>query len=123
MRIRMVLFDAFSTILVPRIPIYVQYSQTFEPYLGVLAPEKISSSFKIGRDDTAPCRQQLITDFRYSAQRVSALMQLQSEKPAYQNGASEWWGEVIRRTAVGAGADPSGRTMLEFRRVESHFGT
>ncbi|KIP01962.1 hypothetical protein PHLGIDRAFT_96511 [Phlebiopsis gigantea 11061_1 CR5-6] len=83
MHIRMVLFDAYSTILVPRLPVYVQYSQTFEPYLGVLAPEKISSSFKI------------------------ALKQLQTEKPAYQDGAGAWWGEVVRRTAIGAGANPS----------------
>lgn len=51
--IRLVLFDAFSTILVPRLPVYVQYAQTFEPYLGIIAPEKISVSFKIGRPRTA----------------------------------------------------------------------
>lgn len=48
MAIRLVLFDAFSTLLVPRLPVYVQYSQTFEPYLGVLEPERLKSSFKIG---------------------------------------------------------------------------
>lgn len=83
MTIRLVLFDAFSTLLVPRLPVYVQYSQTFEPYLGVLEPDKLKRSFKI------------------------ALKQLQEEKPAYQHGAEGWWGEVIRRTAIGAGADPS----------------
>ncbi|EKM54098.1 uncharacterized protein PHACADRAFT_122837 [Phanerochaete carnosa HHB-10118-sp] len=83
MTIRLVLFDAFSTLLVPRLPVYVQYSQTFEPYLGVLEPERLKISFKI------------------------ALKQLQNEKPAYQHGAQGWWGEVIRRTAIGAGADSS----------------
>jgi len=34
------------------------------------------------------------------------LKQLQQEKPVYQSGAQEWWGQVIRRTAIGAGADP-----------------
>lgn len=37
-----------------------------------------------------------------------ALKELQIDKPAYQSGADGWWAEVIRRTAVGAGADPSG---------------
>jgi len=82
-KIRLVLFDAFATLLVPRLPVYVQYSQTFEPYLGVLEPSAIKSSFKI------------------------ALKQLQADKPAYQSGADAWWGEVIRRTAIGAGAEPS----------------
>ncbi|KAH9929308.1 HAD hydrolase subfamily IA REG-2-like protein [Amylocystis lapponica] len=83
MAIRLVLFDAFSTLLTPRLPVYVQYSETFEPYLGVLEPDALKRSFKI------------------------ALKQLQAEKPAYQSGAQEWWGEVIRRTAVGAGGDPN----------------
>lgn len=50
MTIRLVLFDAFSTLLVPRLPVYVQYSQTFEPYLGTLEPEKLKESFKIGAE-------------------------------------------------------------------------
>ncbi|KAI0344604.1 HAD hydrolase subfamily IA REG-2-like protein [Trametopsis cervina] len=82
-KIRLVLFDAFSTLLVPRLPVYVQYSQTFEPYLGALDPGAIRRSFK------------------------SALRQLQTEKPAYKSGADAWWGEVIRSTAIGAGAEPS----------------
>ncbi|KAH9832302.1 HAD hydrolase subfamily IA REG-2-like protein [Rhodofomes roseus] len=82
MAIRAVLFDALATLVAPRLPIYVQYSQTFEPYLGVLAPDLLKKSFK------------------------SALKQVQKEKPAYQSGAEGWWGEVIRRTALGAGADP-----------------
>ena len=54
-----------------------------------------------------------------------AIKQLQGEKPAYQHGADKWWGEVIRRTAVGAGADPSGALtpMLDERcRVSDHDG-
>lgn len=49
MVIRLVLFDAFSTLLVPRLPVYVQYAQTFEPYLGALDPDALKRSFKIGR--------------------------------------------------------------------------
>ena len=37
-----------------------------------------------------------------------ALKELQTEKPAYHSGADDWWGEVIRRTALGAGADRIG---------------
>ena len=48
MTIRLVLFDAFSTLLVPRLPVYVQYAQTFEPYLGELDPDALKKSFKIG---------------------------------------------------------------------------
>lgn len=48
MKIRLVTFDALHTIVTPRLPIYVQYSQTFEPYLGVLEPEAVKKSFKIG---------------------------------------------------------------------------
>jgi len=38
----------------------------------------------------------------------SALKQLQIEKPVYRgaDGAHGWWSDVIRRTAIGAGADP-----------------
>jgi hypothetical protein len=48
MAIRLVSFDALFTILAPRLPIYVQYSQTFAPYLGELEPESLKDSFKIG---------------------------------------------------------------------------
>ncbi|OCH88267.1 HAD hydrolase subfamily IA REG-2-like protein [Obba rivulosa] len=81
MAIRLVLFDALHTIVTPRLPIYVQYSQTFEPYLGRLDPVQLRTSFK------------------------TALKQLQAEKPVYVSGAPGWWGEVIKRTALGAGAD------------------
>ncbi|KAH8079446.1 HAD hydrolase subfamily IA REG-2-like protein [Cristinia sonorae] len=82
MVIRLVTFDALHTIITPRLPIFIQYSQTFEPYLGVLGQDALKSSFKL------------------------ALKQLQAEKPVYGDGARRWWGEVIRRTALGAGADP-----------------
>jgi len=80
--IRLVIFDAFGTILAPRLPVYVQYSQTFAPYLGVLDPDALKSAFRV------------------------AFKQLQTEKPNYESGAEGWWGEVIKRTAIGAGADP-----------------
>jgi len=41
-----------------------------------------------------------------------ALGQVQIERPAYASGAPEWWGEVIRRTALGAGADPTRKDTL-----------
>ena len=109
-KIRLVLFDAFSTLLVPRLPVYVQYSQTFEPYLGTLEPNVIKSSFKSGaciRPHSLPTN----SGNRYLKQVVFcyvALKELQTDKPAYQSGADAWWSEVIRRTAIGAGADPNG---------------
>jgi len=39
--------------------------------------------------------------------RDQALKQVQIERPAYASGAPDWWGEVIKRTALGAGADPT----------------
>ncbi|KAG1890395.1 HAD-like domain-containing protein [Suillus subluteus] len=77
--IRLVTFDALHTLITPRLPIYVQYSQTFAPYLGVLEPRLLKQSFKV-----------------------------QKENPAYQgaSGAEGWWSEVIKRTAIGAGANP-----------------
>ena len=43
-----------------------------------------------------------------------ALKSLQSEKPAYQgkDGARGWWSEVIRMTAIGAGADSKGLYLI-----------
>ena len=46
MPIKLVTFDALHTLLTPRRPIYVQYSQVFSPYLGVLSPESLKCSFK-----------------------------------------------------------------------------
>ncbi|KIL60728.1 hypothetical protein M378DRAFT_167834 [Amanita muscaria Koide BX008] len=79
--IRMVTFDALHTIITPRYPIHVQYSNVFRPYLGTLEPESIRGSFK------------------------RALQSLQVERPAYAYGSKKWWAEVIQRTALGAGAD------------------
>jgi hypothetical protein len=41
---------------------------------------------------------------------LAALKTLLDKKPVYSHaeGVNGWWGEVIRQTAVGAGADPSG---------------
>lgn len=105
--IRLVSFDAFQTVVLPRTPIYVQYSQTFAPYLGVLKPESLKKSFKTCMYPS------LILNNAFKLNmtvRLEALKQLQTEKPAYQGegGAHAWWSEVIRRTAVGAGADSQG---------------
>ncbi|KAF8161176.1 HAD-like domain-containing protein [Crassisporium funariophilum] len=78
--IRLVTFDALHTIISPRYPIHVQYSQVFAPHVGVLPPEKMKQSFKI------------------------ALKEVQTEHPSYKQGADKWWSDVIRRTALGAGA-------------------
>lgn len=48
MTIRLVTFDALHTLITPRLPIYVQYSQIFAPYLGVLEPGLLKQSFKVG---------------------------------------------------------------------------
>jgi hypothetical protein len=47
--IRLVTFDALHTLITPRLPVYVQYSQIFAPYLGVLPPEAIKRGFKGGK--------------------------------------------------------------------------
>ncbi|KAF8806424.1 HAD-like protein [Phlegmacium glaucopus] len=80
LRIRLITFDALHTIITPRHPIHVQYSQVFAPFLGVLPPESIKNSF------------------------TKALKQVQAEHPSYDKGAKQWWSDVIRRTAIGAGA-------------------
>lgn len=84
MTIRLVTFDALHTLVTPRLPIYVQYSQIFAPYFGVLEPGLLRQSFEV------------------------ALTQVQKKNPAYQgdSGADGWWSEVIKRTAIGAGANP-----------------
>lgn len=84
MVIKLVTFDALHTLLTPRRPIYVQYSEVFAPFLGALDPDRIRHSFK------------------------SSLKQIQKDKPAYkgQAGVLGWWTEVIKGTAIGAGARP-----------------
>ncbi|KIM40179.1 hypothetical protein M413DRAFT_73692 [Hebeloma cylindrosporum] len=79
--IKLVTFDALHTLITPRAPIYVQYSQVFTPYLGVLPPESIKRSFK------------------------EALKAVQKEHPSYDKGVENWWRDVIRRTALGAGGN------------------
>ncbi|RDB25020.1 putative uncharacterized hydrolase C7D4.05 [Hypsizygus marmoreus] len=81
MALRLVTFDALYTIIIPRLPVHVQYSQTFEPYLGTLQPDAIRESFRV------------------------AFRTLEAEQPAYAKGSQAWWTEVIKRTALGAGAD------------------
>lgn len=130
MAIRAVFFDALATLVAPRLPIYVQYSQTFEPYLGALDPDLLKKSFKIGKPESRRPSDSTVDQSQYGsriptgrrARRCAdmthgviatqsmtwrtALKQVQTEKPAYESGAEGWWGEVIKRTAIGAGADP-----------------
>ena len=113
MAIRLVLFDALHTLVTPRAPIFIQYANVFEPHLGKLNPDAIKSSFKIGKTQKFHLALSIV---RFLIRLVSpgmsdrtreALKQVQVERPAYASGAPEWWGEVIQRTALGAGADPS----------------
>ena len=46
--IRLVTFDALHTLITPRKPIHLQYSEVFSPYLGTLPPDAIARSFKLG---------------------------------------------------------------------------
>ncbi|PPQ97387.1 LOW QUALITY PROTEIN: hypothetical protein CVT26_006621 [Gymnopilus dilepis] len=85
--IRLVTFDALHTLITPRLPIYVQYSQVFEPYIGSLPPDRIKDSFKV------------------------ALRAIQKKHPSYEKGARNWWREVIRRTAVDAGANEQRKAL------------
>ncbi|KAG8808215.1 hypothetical protein FRC19_006056 [Serendipita sp. 401] len=88
MRVKIVFFDALHTIVKPRLPIFQQYAEEFSPYFSV-EPQRIKTAFK------------------------DALKQVQVERPAYSgqttsihgNNVESWWGDVIRRTAIGAGAD------------------
>ncbi|KAG6845899.1 hypothetical protein H0H87_000705 [Tephrocybe sp. NHM501043] len=79
--IRLVTFDVLYTIIAPRLPIHVQYAHTFEPYLGAFDPAKLKRSFRV------------------------AFRSLEKEQPVYAKGSRIWWSQVIRRTALGAGAD------------------
>ncbi|KAF8320700.1 HAD-like protein [Clavulina sp. PMI_390] len=81
---RIVLFDAFATLIKPRRPISEQYGEIFTPHFA-FDGNLVKSSFK------------------------SALKQNQASKPAYGHslGAEGWWSDVIRATAIGAGGDPN----------------
>ncbi|KAL4250708.1 HAD superfamily protein [Abortiporus biennis] len=80
MKIRLVTFDALGTSIIPRKPIERQYADVFRKPFGELSPKVIKKSFSV------------------------ALKELQAEKPNYRDGHEDWWKEVIRRTAIGAGA-------------------
>nr|GAT56784.1 haloacid dehalogenase-like hydrolase domain-containing 3 [Mycena chlorophos] len=79
MRIKLVTWDLLHTLVLPRYPIAVSYQKAFQPYLG-LDLQAIKSSFPV------------------------ALRQLQQEKPLYGGDTTQWWSQVIKRTALGAGA-------------------
>ncbi|EAU91582.1 hypothetical protein CC1G_12770 [Coprinopsis cinerea okayama7 len=82
-RIKLACFDVLHTLITPRQPIHVQYAEVFKAYrLGSLRPDDVKRSFKV------------------------ALKSVQKDFPAYVQGHVPWWTEVIRRTALGAGADP-----------------
>lgn len=55
MAIRLVTFDALHTLVTPRLPVYVQYSQIFEPYLGTIDPDALKQSFKSGTSQRLQC--------------------------------------------------------------------
>ncbi|KAJ1304811.1 hypothetical protein OPQ81_005946 [Rhizoctonia solani] len=91
MAVKIVFFDALHTIVQPRIPIFEQYHRVLTPKFGPLNLALLKNSFK------------------------RALREVQQERPAYANGKTEpvegdavrsWWKEVVRKTALGAGADP-----------------
>ena len=103
MALRLVTFDALHTIITPRLPIHVQYSQTFSPYLGNLNPDSIKRSFKVGTSKTC-----LLDHIDYLL--LTALKDIQEENPLFSVGAQTWWREVIWRTALGAGADEQGKS-------------
>lgn len=102
MALRLVTFNALHTIITPRLPIHVQYSQTFSPYLGNLNPDSIKWSFKVGTSKTS-----LLDHIDHLL--LTALKDVQEENSLFSVGAQAWWREVIRRTALGAGADEQGK--------------
>ncbi|CAA7271043.1 unnamed protein product [Cyclocybe aegerita] len=79
--IRLVTFDALYTLITLRYPVHVQYSQVFAPYVGVLQPEAIQMSFK------------------------EAWKVIEREDSSNPRGSEEKWRDIIRRTALGAGAN------------------
>lgn len=112
MAIRLVTFDVLHTLVIPRWPIHVQYAMEFEPYLGALDPNSIKSSFRTGG----------LFDERWSIlcnMHCTALKALQREKPAYEQGSQGWWADVVKRTALGAGANP--QSMCFEHHIEQRF--
>ncbi|KDQ28059.1 hypothetical protein PLEOSDRAFT_50883 [Pleurotus ostreatus PC15] len=80
--VRLVTFDLLHTLIAPQAPVHVLYARAFEPLLGPLDHDRIKDSFQI------------------------ALRAVQKERASYKGGNNAWWGEVIKRTALGAGGDP-----------------
>ncbi|KAG8936845.1 hypothetical protein FRC03_009602 [Tulasnella sp. 419] len=80
-QIKLVLFDALYTIVAPRLSIAKQYSMAFQPFLGQIDENRVAATFP------------------------KALKLLQESRPAYQGGKESWWSEVVKATAIGAGAD------------------
>jgi hypothetical protein len=113
MRVKMVFFDALHTIVRPRLPIHIQYAEVFAPHFTV-DPLQIKAAFKTGPCIHGPRRfDQIMTDAI-----AAALKQVQVERPAYVSNdpqsakrVEHWWSEVIRRTAIGAGADLRGKAL------------
>ncbi|KAF7296127.1 Haloacid dehalogenase-like hydrolase domain-containing 3 [Mycena kentingensis (nom. inval.)] len=79
--LRLVSFDLLHTLILPRHPIHVAYARAFEPFLGPLDPQAIKAAFG------------------------PSLRKLQTEKPLYGGDTTQWWAQVIRETALGAGAN------------------
>ncbi|KAJ7597533.1 HAD-like protein [Mycena floridula] len=79
--IRLVSFDAFKTLFYPRHSIAAQYASVMSPFLGSMNEKLLDASFK------------------------TALSQLRIERPLYEKGTKLWWTEVIKRTALNAGAN------------------
>ncbi|KAG8967476.1 hypothetical protein FRC05_002071 [Tulasnella sp. 425] len=81
-KIHTVFFDALFTIVKPRRPIAAQYSKVINSHVSTAVPESaVATAF------------------------AEALKEVQVLKPAYEGGKDSWWSEVIRRTALKAGAD------------------
>ena len=104
-RIRLVMFDVLHTLISPRLPIHVQYSQTFAPYLGMLEPESLKHSFNIGKLSVAPVSS---INVNSSAERTSGRKACISEprrdtglvERGYQKDGSWSWGRCARYVGI-----------------------
>jgi len=104
-RIRLVMFDVLRTLISPRLPIHVQYSQTFAPYLGMLEPESLNHSFNIGKLSVAPVSS---INVNSSAERTSGRKACISEprrdtglvERGYQKDGSWSWGRCARYVGI-----------------------